>query len=125
MRDANLIKLNDEEMATVLGQRSVDADFEAGARELSVKTGCEHICVTAGATGAGLLYQNAWHWMEAISVDVRDTVGAGDAFLAALVHGLLVSPEQPKVALCRAVALSSFVAGSDGATPSYRAEDIL
>lgn len=125
MREASLIKLNDEELATVLGRSLAEIDFEADARELSVKTECERICITAGATGAGLLYQNTWHWIAAVPVDVRDTVGAGDAFLAALVQGLLESPGSPQVALQRAIALSSFVAGSDGATPSYNVEDIL
>lgn len=125
MREASLIKLNDEEVVTVLGLSSAEIDFEANTRELSLQTGCKRICITAGAAGAGLLYEGTWHWIDAVPVNVRDTVGAGDSFLAALVQGLLVSPEKPNAALQRAVVLASFVAGSNGATPSYRYEDIF
>jgi fructokinase len=123
--EASLIKVNDEEAAILLGQSSPSKDFEASARALRKQTGCDRICITAGSAGAGLLYLDAWHWVDAVPVQVRDTVGAGDAFLAALVQGLLVSPERPEEALDRAVILASFVAGSDGATPRYKFDDLF
>ncbi len=123
--EANLIKLNAEEAAILLGQGSALKDIEASARALRMQTGSEHICITADSAGAGLLYQDEWHWIDAVPVQVRDTVGAGDSFLAALVQGLLVSPERPEAALHRAVILSSFVAGSDGATPRYTFADLF
>ena len=58
-------------------------------------------------------------------VDVRDTVGAGDSFLAALLQGLLESQDDPGQVLARAARLAEFVAGSDGATPEYSPEDVL
>jgi fructokinase len=53
-------------------------------------------------------------------VVVKDTVGAGDSFLAALIHGL-VGPvsRAPDAILTRACRLGEFVASSDGATPQY------
>jgi len=124
-KEASLIKLNDEEVAMLLGQGSLSGNFEASARALQEQTGCDRICITAGSTGAGLLYLDAWHWVDAVPVQVRDTVGAGDAFLAALTQGLLVAPERPEAALHRAVILASFVAGSDGATPRYKCDDLF
>ena len=123
--EASLIKLNDEEAAILLGPGSPSGNFEASARALRKQTGCDRICITAGSAGAGLLYLDAWHWVDAVPVRVRDTVGAGDAFLAALTQGLLVSPERPEAALHRAVILASFVAGSDGATPHYKSDDLF
>jgi fructokinase len=124
-RDAGLIKLNDEEAAILLDQSSPSKDIEASARALRKQTGCERICITAGSVGGGLLYQDVWHWVDSVPVQVRDTVGAGDSFLAALVQGLLVSPERPEAALQRAVILASFVAGSDGATPAYTFDELI
>ncbi len=124
-REAGLIKLNDEEAAILLDQSSPSKDIEASARALRKQTGCERICITAGSVGGGLLYQDVWYWADAVPVQVRDAVGAGDAFLAALVQGLLVSPERPEAALHTAVILASFVAGSDGATPRYTPDDLF
>jgi fructokinase len=51
---------------------------------------------------------------------VRDTVGAGDAFTAALVAGRLRFPEASWPRLLRAAcALGAFVASRDGAQPDY------
>lgn len=124
-RTAGLLKLNDEEAMILLDQPSPTANFEANARELQKQSGCEKICITAGSVGAGLLHQNIWYWVDSIPTRVRDTVGAGDSFLAALVQGLLQSPVQPEAALQRAVVLASIVAGSDGATPTYNVDDLF
>jgi fructokinase len=124
-QEANLIKLNDEEAAIMLGQSEVPIDIEASARELHAQTGCDRICITAGSAGAGFLNLGTWHWVDAERVRARDTVGAGDAFLAALVHGLLVSPGMPEAVLRRAAILASFVVGSDGATPQYTIGEVF
>lgn len=117
-RGADLIKLNNEELQRLLGRRLELADFESAARSFAQKTGCARICVTAGSHGAGLLDQDAWLWAPAKPVPVADTVGAGDAFLAALVHGL-TSKQRPESSLGRACRLAEFVASRRGATPAY------
>jgi len=124
-RETSLIKLNDEEAAILLGQSSPSKNIEASARALRKQTGCDRICITVGSAGAGLLYQDLWYWVDAVPVQVRDTVGAGDSFLAALVQGLLVLAERPEATLNRAAILASFVAGSDGATPDYAFDDLF
>jgi len=116
---ADVLKLNDEEVAVLLGREVALADIETCARELQKETGCERICVTAGGAGGGLLLHDAWYWVDAVPVQVRDTVGAGDSFLATLLQGLLLVPGQPDATLKRAAALASFVAGSEGATPKH------
>lgn len=76
------------------------------------------VCITAGGEGAGLLDQERWFWEPAVPVAVRDTVGAGDAFLAALIAARTRGLE-PREALTRACRLGEFVASCDGATPDY------
>ena len=124
MQRADLIKLNDDEARILSGQSSDTADPETIAREIAAQTSCDRICVTAGASGAGLLETDRWIWVDSDPVEVRDTVGAGDSFLAALVHGLLAAPDRPARTLARASRLAGFVAGSDGATPEYVFEDL-
>ncbi|MEL7448342.1 MAG: carbohydrate kinase [Pseudomonadota bacterium] len=118
-RKANLIKLNDEEVEVLLGGGFASGDLVEGAREVARRARCDRVCVTAGADGAGLLDHGRWHWVAGEEVAVGDTVGAGDAFLAALVAGLLQMPEIPEKILERASRLAGFVASKKGATPDY------
>lgn len=127
-RRATLIKLNDEELAQLLGEERGD-DPERGARSFAGRIGGPNagepnVCITAGADGAGLLLEGTWHWSEARRVEVRDTIGAGDAFLAALVAGLLGNTAQPERILAGACRLGEFVAASEGATPRYEIDSL-
>ena len=117
---SNLIKLNDEELEVVTHGVYPAMSLEKAAREYAAQVGCQRLCVTAGARGAGLLDVGKWYWVDGRSVVVKDTVGAGDSFLAALIHGLVGPTSRPPDAiLTRACRLGEFVASSDGATPHY------
>lgn len=118
-RGVDLIKLNDHELQTLLGCGTADS-LEMGARELARKTSCPHVCITAGSKGAGLLSDDCWFWADARPIAVRDTIGAGDSFLASLVKGLLDSNFGAKQnVLENSCRLAEFVASRPGATPSY------
>ena len=67
-----------------------------------------------------MLLDGRWTWRAARPVPVRDSVGAGDAFLAALLFGRLRGNESPERTLRRACRLSRFIVTQDGATPEYR-----
>lgn len=117
---SDLIKLNDEELEVVTHGVYPAMSLEKAAREYAAQVGCKRLCVTAGARGAGLLDVGKWYWVDGRSVVVKDTVGAGDSFLAALIHGLVGPTNRPPDAiLTRACRLGEFVASSDGATPHY------
>ncbi len=116
---ADLVKLNDEELVFLLGTADAGEDLEGSAREFAARADLERLCVTCGAAGAGLLDRGDWYWVDSRPVEVRDTIGAGDSFLAALVCGILTSPDRPRDNLLFASHLAGFVASSDGATPAY------
>lgn len=118
-RRADLIKLNDEEIGEILGPDHEIDDLEQCAREIARLTSCSRVCVTAGPDGAGLLDQGRWFRVTGEEIIVSDTVGAGDAFLAALVAGLIRTPDMPEENLARASRLAGFVASEKGATPEY------
>ena len=92
---AHIIKLNHEELPNVLElldapsniRHSLDARI--AARWLLSKSGAELICLTRGAFGSLLFSRDGAHEHGGLSVQVADTVGAGDAFTAALVHHYL------------------------------------
>src|SRR3954471_11403717 len=50
---------------------------------------CGVVCVTRGSRGAALLHDGEHSEHPGFPAEVRDTVGAGDAFLAVLLSGLL------------------------------------
>ncbi|MEM7500417.1 MAG: carbohydrate kinase [Pseudomonadota bacterium] len=118
-RQAHLVKLNDEEIDALLGERNDTHDLEARARQFADRIGCHQVSVTAGSDGAGLLRDGEWFWASSNPVVVSDTIGAGDSFLAVLVAGLLQTPDQPQQILERACRLAGFVASRSGATPEH------
>ncbi|MDC3015348.1 carbohydrate kinase [Luminiphilus sp.] len=118
-RAADLVKLNDKELQILLQRTATRGNAEVCARTFQRQAGCETVCVTMGAQGAGLLRCNEWYWVDGVPVEVRDTVGAGDSFLAGLIYGLLITQEDATATMRRSAALASFVASSDGATPDY------
>jgi fructokinase len=76
------------------------------------------LCVTRGAEGCVLYAEGRMHTFAAYPVQVVDTVGAGDAFVAALLHGL--GSGWPLERTGRfANALAAIVASRPGATPHW------
>ena len=119
-RRATLLKLNAAEAARLAdGAAEASGREETDARRLAARTGCATVCVTAGERGAGLLRAGLWHWEPGRPVTVADTVGAGDAFLAALVNHLLNGRMPDGEVLARACRLGEWVASRRGATPAY------
>ncbi|WP_438481321.1 PfkB family carbohydrate kinase [Oleiharenicola lentus] len=121
LQHAQLVKLNDEELARFSGKKVTTPSLMHAAVEIFAhRNALTQVCVTAGARGAGLYWNGKWHWEPGRKVVVRDTVGAGDAFLGALLAALLAHKQSPQRALARACRLGEFIAARDGATPPYR-----
>jgi fructokinase len=92
-----------------------DARF---ARALTERYALSATCVTRGANGALFCGPAGLVEAEARPVQIVDTVGAGDAFTAGLVDGLLArSPAEEIVAL--ADRLGALVASRPGAIPRW------
>jgi fructokinase len=76
------------------------------------------ICVTLAEEGAALWDRGEFVTAPAPRVAVRDTVGAGDAFMAGLMAGLTSETDREEL-LRNACRLGAFVASHDGATPLF------
>jgi fructokinase len=122
----DVIKLNDDEVgklaswlktgeATLNTPRSPDALAEACAA-LAKATNTSRICVTRAAEGAALWENGNLLCAQAPQVTVKDTVGAGDSFMAGLMVGLTRGIDTQKV-LENACRVGAFVASHNGATP--------
>ncbi len=119
-KNCDLIKLNNEELVTMLDLVITTDALKTGAKLFAERTGCPRICVTAGSKGAGLWWGDQWFWEPAEKVEVKDTVGAGDSFLASLMDGWIVKGLTPDANLKRASRVAEFIATCDGAMPGYK-----
>ncbi len=117
---ADFLKMNEEELAALAKAADCQgSDLESTMTRLADKLGVETLCVTHAAEPAAMLYQGAICYGDTFKVDVEDTVGAGDAFLASMIDSLLQPDFDPSAALTRATALGSWVASKPGAQPEY------
>ncbi|MFC7667650.1 PfkB family carbohydrate kinase [Hymenobacter humi] len=92
------------------------ADEDSALEWLASRFNLQAVCVTLGADGA-LLYTNGQLYKSnGYHVEVTDTIGSGDAFLAALLAGWLAG-QPPQECLQFACAAGALVATHQGATP--------
>jgi fructokinase len=120
LKDAGLVKINEEECGVLAAWFGGAATPEALWSTLAARFRIGALCVTLGAAGSCLCWQGRWHQQPAVPTQVADTVGAGDSFLAMLVLELL-GGTGPALALTRAARLAAFVASQPGAVPDYAA----
>ncbi len=132
MKRASVVKLNDAEVRTVehlfdssggsaLSPRS-PRSLEEFCRTSAAAYGWEAVCVTRGAQGCALLIDGEYVEADGYPVDVADTVGAGDAFAAAFVHGLSAGWAPAKTGDF-ANRVGALVASRHGAIPSWTIEE--
>jgi fructokinase len=120
---ATLVKVNADE-AIVLGRLLGAApDQDRLGPVLADRFGIRGVCVTRGRDGAALWLDGASKAVDGLRVDVVDAVGAGDAFAACLLDGLLLG-QDPGDALGRANRLGAIVASRSGALPDWSIEEL-
>lgn len=123
---ADVIKLNDGELGKLgawvrTGEAThstpqTDEEIARACALIAEATNVSRICVTLAEEGAALWDGRTLVTASAPKVTVKDTVGAGDAFMAGLMVGLTRGTETRKV-LENACRLGAFVASHNGATP--------
>jgi len=112
----DVVKVNEREQTTVSEWLDLPADVERFCRAGAARFGWQTVCVTLGARGCAMLVGDNYIEAAGVQVPVADTVGAGDAFTAALVHGLIAGWPVRQVAEF-ANRTGAAVAGIQGAIP--------
>jgi len=122
---ANWVKMNDEELIEI-GQwyGHNRQTLQELAHVLAEQFGIDTLCITKGAEGAFIVEQQKVLEQAAPQIKVGDTVGAGDAFLAGLLHQAFTEQTSLMDALSFAVKIGAYVASKHGANPAYTVEDI-
>ena len=117
MNAANFIKFNDDELTEISKGLGIQgASIEQTIVSVATKTNTASICVTLGEKGAILFYDQRFFYSKGYQVEVIDTVGSGDSFLATLID-VLLKRKAPQLAIDKACAVGALVAKSSGANP--------
>lgn len=120
----DILKINEDELEYLsrlfqFSEHSIESSLLKLAESAALKT----VCVTLGGKGAMVYHQQQLFKHAGFKVDVVDTVGSGDAFLATFLAGLLKDIPMADN-LARACAAGALVASRKGANPHYSMEDI-
>ncbi|HWK58606.1 MAG TPA: carbohydrate kinase [Parapedobacter sp.] len=122
MEHCHVLKINDEELRYIVDWLGLGHQAEelALANLLQVYPKISEIILTRGANGAVYCSRQQAISSEGLSVNVVDTVGCGDSFLAAFMANKLAG-KPINHCLRQAILLSAFVATQEGGCPVYHA----
>ena len=113
---ADVVKMNEDEAKLLIGGSR--RDLKEQINEFRSKYHSRTICVTCGEHGALVWHDHEFYDSPGCRVDVVDTVGAGDSFLATFVAGLMAGKPMQQV-VDNSCTVGAFVASRRGANPLY------
>lgn len=87
---ANVLKLSDGELPVIAGLLSVEGSVREMIEILRDRYDLRMIAYTRGADGSILWDGERWQEHPGLHAEVKDTIGAGDSFAAAVTLGLLL-----------------------------------
>ena len=119
----DILKVNEEELEIIADHHEFSDELKIACEKLQEAYDLKMICVTRGSKGAVLYYDEEFYKHKGFSVEVKDTVGSGDAFLSGFVYSYL-NDGQPEDMLAFACGMGAFIATHQGATPTYSIKDI-
>ncbi len=113
---ANVLKINEEELSVVCKLFQVNGSPVEQLRQLIEQHQLKCVVLTRGSGGAILIRDDEISEEPAPKTDVVDTVGAGDAFTAAVTLGLLCNRPLAEINQ-QALRVAGYVCSQPGATP--------
>lgn len=120
---ADMVKMNEEELEFLSIENEKNISLEDKMKAFSNRYHTKTLCVTLGEHGCAVLHLQKFYKHPGFKVEVADTVGAGDSFLATFIAGILKQQPMEEI-LINASAIGAFVAGSYGANPTYDQQKI-
>lgn len=94
-----------------------------GIRFLQDTFGMPEVIVSNGSKGAIYAQGDDFYLYPTVSVDVKDTVGSGDSFLAGFLSKRLEIGATADQIMNQAVSLGAFITAQEGACPEYSIAD--
>lgn len=124
LQQTDLLKINAHELKLMTTWFSAQSELESDMiKILKDQFGFKEVIVTKGASGAIYYSENEQLSVPAVQVEVKDTIGSGDSFLAAFLAQKLRA-QNVQDCLISAAALGAFVASQPGACPEYNISDL-
>ncbi len=121
---AHVVKLNQDEMEALGGMFKLPtATIEEFCRSGAARYNWQAVAVTLGEHGCGIWVGGSYAEAEGVRVIVSDTVGAGDAFAAAFVHGLSLNWRTQKIGEF-ANRVGALIASRPGGTPQWTLDEV-
>lgn len=120
----DLLKLNIAELDMITGWYNSSCSTESDRIDLLFnRFKVQEIVITKGGKGATYYREGIRYDHPAYPVEVQDTVGSGDSFLAAFL-AMKLSGETLAQTLDYAVAMGAFITSKSGACPEYSESDL-
>lgn len=120
LEESNVLKLNDDELLVLAKMFKLFGTAEEMLLQLVNGFELKLVVLTCGEHGSQMVASGQKVECEGFNVKIADTVGAGDAFTAAMIMGLLrgVPLERINTFACR---VGAFVCSQSGAIPDLPA----
>jgi fructokinase len=118
---ATVLKVNDVELPQLAAMFGLTGSEQGQMVQIAKRWQLRAVALTRGDKGSALLTAHAWSEHPGVRVTVADTIGAGDAFTAAMTLGLLKGWSLDEVN-AQANLVAAYVASQAGGTPALPAD---
>lgn len=123
LHKADLVKMNKAELRTILEYLGEDyIDEDTSIRHIQTYFNLNEIVLTKGSKGARYFVGDTAYNFPAVHIEIADTVGSGDSFLAGFLSKRILG-KSPEEIMKQATALGAFITSKSGACPDYTYED--
>ncbi|AZA98997.1 carbohydrate kinase [Chryseobacterium joostei] len=123
LHKADLVKMNKAELRTILDFLGVDyIDEDTSIRHLQDYFNLNEIILTKGSKGARYFVGSTSYNFPAVHIEIADTVGSGDSFLAGFLSKR-IQGRSPEEIMKQATSLGAFITSKSGACPDYTYEE--
>jgi fructokinase len=115
---ANMVKMNHQELDLISEWFDMSGNEPQKLDQIREKFKLQMVILTRGENGAAVLSEGKYLEHPGYKVEVEDTIGSGDSFLATFLSNFL--QQQPlSECLKKACLVGAYVASCKGATPIY------
>lgn len=119
----DIVKMNLSELELITGWFTNYDSVEERIHLIQEKFNIRSIIVTMGSDGAAVNFRGNYFKHDGYKVQVADTIGSGDSFLAAFLSSI-INDKNPEEALRFAAGLGGLVASKSGGCPDYNIAEI-
>lgn len=123
MQHADVLKLNEDELELLASWYGFGGTPREQALALQNKFKLHTVINTRGAQGAFVIREDEYAEHPGFTVEVADTIGSGDAFLAGYLSKIADNGSLQE-AVAFASAMGAFVASHSGACPVYHINEV-